>query len=68
MLKAGNIKRLLAAIAVVVVLGISSAVGYCAEDEFKIVKTYPENAAGVWRIKTCPLKYGLTVILNRKTV
>ena len=45
MLKAGNIKRLLAAIAVVVVLGISSAVGYCAEDEFKIVKTYPENAA-----------------------
>ena len=45
MLKAGNIKRLLAAIAVVVVLGISSAIGYCAEDEFKIVKTYPENAA-----------------------
>lgn len=45
MLKAGNIKRLLAAIAVVIVLGISSAVGYCADDEFKIVKTYPENAA-----------------------
>ena len=37
MLKAGNVKRLLAAIAVVIVLGISSAVGYCADDEFKIV-------------------------------
>lgn len=45
MLKAGNIKRLLAMMAVVVVLGISSAIGYCAEGEFKIVKTYPENSA-----------------------